>query len=364
MNQYIPIALVNRFDLRDQATFTDCGEYRVIFANPISSRNFIIFEAQLPNPTPGVASGCLPIQTLWAGLSSNNSAASRGAILEDFYFNGLPSANVRPVIDSRNYAQNTGQIRTNQFMTGPWLLKEYKAGIQNGKNTIQVVSVKSNPVGSLFEVTNSDPRAVSFRSDFVQNLPSLLEPNLATFFISVTNDAHNNGESHSQFPLGNDYLNHFAVSRGSAFEAAISSKITQAGSNLTVDQVLNRATAMTCGGCHQPSTFGISAFGAVGPGQSWPDSAGFVHVNEFAAGGIFPLSQALTQVFLPARRNDMAGFLNSTTARVIVPIKVIPGITPAPTPITPVINAQELQLNTQNNTETNTTTATRSKRAG
>ena len=142
MNQYIPIALVNRFDLRDQASFADCGEYRVIFANPISSRNFIIFEAQVPNPTPGVAAGCLPIQTLWAGLSTNNSAASRGVILEDFYFNGLPSNNVRAVIDSRNYAQNTGQIRTNQFMTGPWLLKEYKAGIQNGKNTIQVVSVK------------------------------------------------------------------------------------------------------------------------------------------------------------------------------------------------------------------------------
>ena len=126
-------------------------------------------------------------------------------------------------------------------------------------------------MGTLFEVTNSDARAVSFRSDFVQNLPSLLDPNLATFFISITNDAHNNGQSHSQIPGGNDYLNHFAVSRGSSFEAAISSKIAQTGSTLTVDQVLNRATAMTCGGCHQPSTFWYFVGGRRG---AWPKLAG------------------------------------------------------------------------------------------
>lgn len=366
MNQYIPISLVNRFDLRDQATFADCGEYRVIFANPISSRNFIIFEAQVPNPTPGVASGCLPIQNLWASLSSNNSDASRAAILENFYFNGIPSANVRAVIDSRNYAQNTGQIRTNQFMTGPWLLKEYKAGIQNGRNTIQVVSVKSNPVGRLFDINNSDPRAVSFRSDFVQNLPSLLDPNLATFFIAVTNDAHNNGESHSQIPGGNNYISTFFPSRGTAFEAAIANRIAQSGSNLSVDQVLNRATAMTCGGCHMPGTFGINAFDAVGPGQSWPESAGFVHVDEFAFNGVFALSQALTDVFLPARQADLAGFLSANTPAISAPVKLLPGITPAPTPVVPSIDAQELQLDSISNTTggTGSTTVVRSKRSG
>jgi hypothetical protein len=301
-------------------------------------------------------------------LSSNNSDASRGAILENFYFNGIPSANVRAVIDSRNYAQNTGQIRTNQFMTGPWLLKEYKAGIQNGRNTIQVVSVKSNPVGRLFDINNSDPRAVSFRSDFVQNLPSLLDPNLATFFISITNDAHNNGESHSQIPGGNDYINTFFPSRGTTFEAAIANRIAQSGSNLSVDQVLNRATAMTCGGCHMPSTFGISSFGAVGPGQSWPESAGFVHVNEFAFNGVFSLSQALTDVFLPARQADLAGFLSANTPAISAPVKLLPGITPAPTPVIPSIDAQELQLDSISNTTGGATGGSapvvRSKRSG
>jgi len=315
INQYQVISLVNRFDLRDTFSFNDCGEYRIIFARTDGQRNFIIFEAAVPNPTPGVASGCRPIQQFWQGLAAQGNAILRSQSLRDFYFNGLPAAGVRAPIDIRNYSQNTGQIRTNQFMEPIWLLKEYKVSTTSGVSTLNLVSDKSNPVANLFNVNNSDPRAAAFRADFVSNLPSLLINNLSTFSLTIPNDAHNNGQSHANGPafLENNYLNSFtANSRNSSFDTAIRNRLAELGSTLTVDQVLNRATAMTCGGCHQPSSFGLTSANSVGPGQSWPDSAFFVHVNEISnASGAFPLSPALINVFLPARKLDMESFLNN-----------------------------------------------------
>lgn len=317
INRYEVISLVNRFDLRDRSSFNDCGEYRIIFARNDDNgrRNFIIFEASVPNPTPGVASGCRPIQQFWQGLTTQNNDGVRSQLLRDFYFNGLPAAGVRAPIDIRNYSQNTGQIRTNQFMEQIWLLKEYKVSTIGGVSTLNVVSDKSNPVAKLFDVENSDPRAVAFRADFVSNLPSLLVNDLSTFSLTISNDAHNNGQSHASGNAiaENKFLDLFdAKSRSSSFEAAISDRLRELGSALTVRQVLNRATAMTCGGCHQPSAFGLTnTTDAVGPDQIWPESGSFVHVNERALNGSFPLSPALIDVFLPARKLDMESFLRS-----------------------------------------------------
>lgn len=315
IDQYQVIGLVNRFDLRDNFSFNDCGEYRIIFARNDGQRNFIIFEASVPNPTPGVASGCRPIQQFWQGLTTQNNPSVRSQLLRDFYFNGLPAAGVRAPIDIRNYSQNSGQIRTNQFMEPTWLLKEYKVSTASGVSTLNLVSDKSNPVANLFNVNNSDPRAVAFRADFVSNLPSLLINNLSTFSLTISNDAHNNGQSHASGAafVENNFLNSFtANSRNSSFDIAIRNRLAELGSTLTVDQVLNRATAMTCGGCHQPSSYGLTSANAVGPGQSWPDSGFFVHVNEISnSSGAFPLSPALINVFLPVRKLDMESFLNN-----------------------------------------------------
>jgi hypothetical protein len=184
----------------------------------------------------------------------------------------------------------------------------------SGVSTLNLVSDKSNPVANLFNVNNSDPRAVAFRADFVSNLPSLLINNLSTFSLTIPNDAHNNGQSHASGSafVENNFLNSFtANSRNSSFDTAIRNRLAELGSPLTVDQVLNRATAMTCGGCHQPSSFGLTSANAIGPGQSWPDSGFFVHVNEISSSGAFPLSPALINVFLPTRKLDMESFLNN-----------------------------------------------------
>jgi hypothetical protein len=318
MTNYRPIALINRFDLRDTVNFNDCGEYRVIFAltNSSSGRNFIIFESQLPNPVPGSANGCAPIVELWKDLSAQENPAVRANILREFYFNGIPSQNVKPVIDINNYAVATGQIRTNQFMNGgPWVLKEFKISIENGLGFIKPVSVKANPFGSLFADVNADNRAVDFRNQFLTNLNTVLVGDLSTFSLTVQEDSHNNGRSHASGveTFENDFRAHVATGSG-AFRHAIEARTAELGSHLTADQVLNRATAMTCGGCHNPGSFGLTSPNSVANGQSWPDTLGFTHVNEFAFNGIFALSPALENVFLPSRKFGMQAFIGALAA--------------------------------------------------
>ena len=61
---YRPIALVNRMDLAP-TDGANCGEFRVIFARSGGSRNLLIFEAVLPNPSPGCGlSGCRGVARL------------------------------------------------------------------------------------------------------------------------------------------------------------------------------------------------------------------------------------------------------------------------------------------------------------
>ena len=310
VGNYTPIALINRFDLRDTATFNDCGEYRVIYANQGGSRNFIIFEAQMPNPNPGVATGCLPIAQFWQNLSAENNASLRAASLRNFYFSGIPSANVRAVIDIRNYA--TGQVRTNMFMGGSWDLKEFKVGVDaQGVSMIKPVSVKSNPVAFLFNGNSTDSRAAGFQADFIANMNSLLI-DFNSFSLTVAKDIHNNGQSHASGDTSEiDYGSAFFNTNTNAFQQSVLNKLAAAGSNLTNTQVMNRAIAMSCGGCHQPGTFGLTSANAIGPNQSWPNTLGFTHVSEFANAGVFPLSPALTDVFLPARLAGFNSFLSS-----------------------------------------------------
>lgn len=314
IGNYIPIALVNRFDLRDKVNFQNCGEYRVVYSLPnVPGRNFIIFEAQLPNPTPGAASGCAPIANFWKNLSAESNATTRATALRNFYFNGIPAQNVRAVIDIRNYAEGAGQIRTNQFMSfQPWVLREFKTAIEGGLSIIKPVTTKDNPVGFLFNDARLDSLSVEFRQQFLANMGTLVKPNINEFSLFVQNDAHNNGQSHASgfATMDNDFQNHSVQGTGD-FRNAIQARAAALGSNLTTDQVLRRATAMTCGGCHNPNAFGLTSSNSIGTGQTWPQTLGFTHVEEFTTNGKFNISPALQNVFLPARKIDFESFINS-----------------------------------------------------
>jgi len=98
------------------------------------------------------------------------------------------------------------------------------------------------------------------------------------------------------------------------------------GVGLTAEQVVNRATALSCAGCHRPIAFGLTSPNSIGPGQSWPNALAFVHVDmplqsianepgfditKFGGNSQgFRISEALLDVFLPARRTVLANLAN------------------------------------------------------
>lgn len=316
MRSFRLLAAVNRMELHNN--WQDCGEHRLVFGKIVNGRNFLIFEARLPNPTPGQPSGCAAAVDFWETMSEldpQTQAAERAARLRAFFIDGGVTGT--PVFAAEHFMANTGQIRTNQFMQAPWLLRENKLAQTCDpacRITAHPVSVKENPFGELFNpnLPVSSPLATvaaDFQAAFVQNIASLTTGNFVDLKIDVP-DRFNNGQSHSDFPnlTENEFARHFGGNMSSNFGTQLLQQlqsVTDArGEPLTVDQVLARSTALTCGGCHQPGFFGLDAPGSIGairlPNDeiidSWPGTLGFVHIDEGRN-----LSPAIEQVFLPVR---------------------------------------------------------------
>jgi hypothetical protein len=133
--------------------------------------------------------------------------------------------------------------------------------------------------------------------------PAISEFDLVNRFGAEFDPATNEFQSVSQ---GNE--DDPATSTDPAFVAQITSRLTSLGvTTAGSPELLNRAGAMTCGGCHQFSN-GMAL--STGPTPAhWPSSAGFVHINE--SGG---LSQTLTSFFLPRRSQILSRFVCNPTA--------------------------------------------------
>ncbi|MBC7992439.1 MAG: hypothetical protein H7Z15_04255 [Rhizobacter sp.] len=373
---YIPLALVNRVDLAHEG-WRNCGEYRLIygkqiFSGGVPSRNLIIFEGVLPNPTPGCRSGCRPVMQMWKSLSAMTSPADRAAKLEEFFYTGLPG--FRPVVHVDHYsakgvtgaygASGSGQIRSNLFRffaTGSrWVLKESKTVLDCGsspcKFEVAPIPVKVNPWGELWneDLANApahpfQARALAFQDNTVAQTGSLGHAELMRFGYSVSLP-HGAPQSFSQAPATfpetspssegpfavwtDQYRTQFNNATGPVNVFRSNLVAGAAVHGLTSTQLLNRAVAQSCAGCHQPSNFGLLAPNSIGPSTtpggavvtSWPDSLNsFVHVETFPAplpelsGAAFPsnqghaLSPALHDVFLPDRRNFLVNQLNAIT---------------------------------------------------
>lgn len=338
---YLPIAVVNRFDLAP-TTGAHCGEYRVVFARRSGllngQRNFLIFEAVLPNPRTDLGiQGCRPVLNFWASLSTK-TLAERGPLLRSFYFTGLTGFS--PVIHIDNYGNSTtrptGQVRTNQFMTFNWNLREFKVkkicDAATGTCALRFVPAtdKTNPFADLFRPSSTQPLKAEFQgtgtTSFFASVQSLAVNNINTFNYRPS-DKFNAGESDAQ-SSSSLYTAAFGTS-ASAFRTNIQSKLTAIGSTLTPDHIVARAQALSCAGCHQ-----LSNEADLGGGLRWPSSLGFVHVSEFSEAGPegnrFRISGALTGTFLPRRKVVFESTLNravrnSTFVSQTVPTSVLRG---------------------------------------
>ncbi|MFT3767252.1 MAG: hypothetical protein QM820_17275 [Minicystis sp.] len=305
-DHYTPVGVVNRFDLAP-ADGAHCGQYRVVFGKDSgktngADRNFIIFEAVLPNPDPAAGlAACLPVAQFWADLSSDGSATSRAAKIESFFFTGLPG--FEPVIHANHYGlvAPTGQIRTNQFMASTggqqWELREYRLRepCTDGTCTLKMkmATVKTNPFGTLFAGTDAD--SLAFQAAFLKQVPKLAaatEPNGVAMTIA---NAFNAGESREQ-----DTSSQYEFQASASYANQIQSKLVSIGSTLSSTELLRRASTQACAGCHK--TESNASMG----GFNWPPSLGFTHVDENRN-----LSAALTGTFLPHRADVLITFITN-----------------------------------------------------
>ncbi|MES2676483.1 MAG: hypothetical protein V4660_19755 [Pseudomonadota bacterium] len=319
ISKYQLISLVNRFDLHDR-NFESCGEYRMIFAvmGQPEGRNLIIFEADLKNNI-ALGEGCLAVQNFWKDLSVQGSADVRGQRLAHFYRTGIPEFGIRAPISVESYTTGRGQIRTNQFLesTPSWVLKEYQFIPNSSRNALEIVPVKDNPVGALMNDDTAEAR--TFRNRFLDNMQTLLgDANTFGFSPRIT-DA-NNIQSHSSGPLLADNMYRNVASAD--FKDAIQARLVQlnVSSTISPDQLLNRATGLTCGGCHMPAFIDTLPIETTSAGTTFllPTNL-FTHVDETTVvDGKFVLSDALNLESLPHRKKVLENFLGGTIGETVI----------------------------------------------
>jgi hypothetical protein len=298
----------------------------------VNGRSFIIFEGMLPNPNPSCGvEMCRPVVQFWENLATLDPTTSAGQQalgdrLEQFYFSGIPG--FEPVVHARHYGQaggggyghSGGQIRTNMFVDFVnWQLREFHlvSDCSTGSCGLRLdpVTVKTNPFAEMFDSDNASPnaKAAAFRGEFPAQTHTLTNDVVTQISMSV-DDQYNAGQSGSQDP-GESYEFQFNLaSPSNTFSAAINSQLLSPAimrPDLTAADITRRATTQSCAGCHQLSN-GAHLGGNTNP--VWPNSLGFVHVDEHSN-----LSPALWCSFLPARKSTLDAF-NGSASRSCPPV--------------------------------------------
>ena len=323
-------ALVNRFDLGG-ATSSTCGEARIVFwmkSGPVRGRAGFIVELAV---APVVVNGqrtCKPIMDLWAKLSSEPDADKRLATLDDFYFKGLPGMAYPPVHAYAAGWLGVGQVRSNNFVdAAQWNLREAKwqpvcDDHLRCEAKFVLVDSKSNPSHLLFEGTH--PNAAAFQTWFVDvAVPKLAAARSIDELSLGTAPQFNTFESISQARLTDLSKVKYAEAASADLHSCITGKLAELGSSLTSTNILDRATATTCGGCHR-----VSRGADLGDGLTFPMFSGFVHVGETGL-----LSSTMSEDFLPERLKAFQklacspGKLVSHSAEAIADVESITGKT-------------------------------------
>ncbi|HKC02002.1 MAG TPA: hypothetical protein VKC17_01705 [Sphingomicrobium sp.] len=329
-----PIGLFNRLDLAP-ADWSDCGEHRIVYAG--GNKIFVIFEAKLPNPNPSAGKqGCRAVAQRWADVSTAPAVPQRNKLLDEFYYGSLPGG-FRSVVHFLNYGSFLGQVRTNILGQGPWQLREFRVlpvaagqlAFAPGPDASNPLSsfYKDNPLGSPLEQSERTHFQAQFAAAYLNNLRSIDagEPAATTdadFRIKLMNGLgagfeFRSDEFQSASQIGNEIPTQAFA--GTAMKALIPLNWTAPGGR-AVDQaqMLNRAGAVTCGGCH-----GLSSNKPIGTFNgatiTWPNVApsGFVHIGmDTDSSGNHVISEALAKFFIPFREKVTDDVLNTTTAMV------------------------------------------------
>jgi hypothetical protein len=329
-DHFVPVAIVNRFDLMP-SNFLTCGEYRIVYAK-VSGRTdpndrvLIIFEGALGNPQHNIA-GCRPVAEFLSSLENPNAADGAPAGLADkleaFFFTGLSGFD--PVVQASNYgldsgncsyAGGCGQVRVGQGMQSPWEFRQFQirapAFVGSQPLFLTPTPVTSTPRPELFELQPSYQNSTAFKETFMASVGDLQNADLTRLHM-LSSSEYDAGESALDGLARPDYAARVAASAfTSSFVQEVSDHIAQipysgcpADDPLTPESLFDRATALTCAGCHAPDKL-LPPGRRVGCGQAWPATLGQTHIDEQGR-----LSPALVDLFLPHRADVLATYLQA-----------------------------------------------------
>ena len=318
------------------------------------SRFFLIFEARSRNASPQKIGfeGCRATANFWRSLTDENDAKKRAELLEQFYYTGIAGAS-GPVVQAKNYGGPLGQVRGNIFMNSaahqemaiarvdrgqfrPTDAGELRAGHGQGQSPRSVLSryqwARWDPTMHRWILSKKRPNGRSSRTSFSTRpwrdcsirmssaissrpgSPDTRRNSIRQTLRSIPKNIASKCLTASAPALRTVSTNFRAFRRATKtihrakagptlknkLGTALGQFVIDAQQKPDVNQVLNRAGAVSCGGCHQ---FTADQPVAMIKGQAvfWPKSAGFVHVTE--TGG---LSEALNTILLPFRQDRFA----------------------------------------------------------
>jgi hypothetical protein len=195
-----------------------------------------------------------------------------------------------------------------------WTLREFKlqsdcsgGGGSACRLVVTPVPDGVNAFGPLLSATSALPQKADFDAFFPSQVSSLAGASISAIGMGVP-EAFNSAQSHNSGPSHEmDYPLHFAGP--SALRSAIEAELARLGSSLSADEIVLRAQAMTCAGCHK-----LSDRVSLGGDLTWPASLGFTHISERQSETVngkqrFVISPALIDEFLPHRKAIMEAFL-------------------------------------------------------
>jgi hypothetical protein len=322
-----------------------------------SGRMYLIFEARTENPRGQGFEGCRATADFWRSLTDERDAEGRARRLEQFYYQGIPGT-AGPVVQAKHYGAPLGQVRGSFLSTYPvetstrrpiqsaiWQLREWLVVNSGHPTPASFVSVPVNdtpltqfyldangtgldqPLNPALEASERAAFQAEFVSTSLQRLfaPDVDRNQLTSGHPDYKPELDPKSGSFDKDKYKIDILGRSSVLTSSRFnefqsvaEGTEDEPRSQVGEGLKAKidaqlgyldigpmqkpdlrDALNRAGAVTCGGCHHFSR-GLSVGKVGGKTISWPDSIGFVHVSEEGAP-----SPALTDVFLPFRSDSL-----------------------------------------------------------
>lgn len=308
-HEYTTTGVINRFD-QTPADGSNCGQYRIVFARTsgaaAGTKLEIIFEGVLPNPNPsaGIAA-CRPVAQFWADLTKVDSALDRRALVEKFFFDGIPG--FAPLVTPENF-NNGGRVRNkHRDPSSGEVPRFYQFVVEkrctNGdcKLFMQPDVVENAPHPGLYNASLNTPLGAEFRDEFIRQIPTLALRDI-NYYLDFPKK-YDVGETTppDSVAFGSQaYFQSINSQAGKDFDARVRQELARVKSTLTPLDLLIRADTQFCGGCHLGRI-------PVGDGLTFPAAVGDSHV---APGSISP---ALRDVFGPSRAKALSNFLVNGT---------------------------------------------------